>query len=69
MRSPKKSDLITAQMRKKTFCENGIFFDQEMLNPFSGPIKRGHKAVKWKENLQRKLFFDQKTVTHSQGGN
>ena len=50
--SKKKSDLITAQMRKKTFCANRIFFNQKYFLTNS----LGWKSVTLNPQMRQTLF-------------
>ena len=61
----KKSDLITAQMRKKTFCANRIFFNQKYFLTNSLGWKSVTLNPQMRQTLFAKIVFSQKSVTHT----
>ena len=63
--SKKKSDLITAQMRKKTFCANRIFFNQKYFLTNSLGWKSVTLNPQMRQTLFAKIVFSQKSVTHT----
>ena len=61
--SKKKSDLITAQMRKKTFCKNRFFPTKKIWSHFSGQKKEWpYNRANAEEDLLHKWVFRPKKV-------